>query len=211
MPSLIQSYKEQALINQAKKCYSNFLNVLNRMMAENEYVDYSPIFSTGDRTVEDVIKDIADYYNGAIMCTAAGKGCGEQYSVKLKNATNDGTGAVKKEGFGFPRILLVDGSSIYFRDVRSTCTPFTYTSPEKDENGFNTGGTITYTDIRCATVVIDVNGEKKGPNQYGADVHQIIVKPQKLEPNDTLYGSLKTIFLKNKLEYEKYSDNKRFD
>ena len=211
MPSLIQSFKEQVLINQAKKSYSNFLNVLNRMMAENEYVDYSPIFATSGRTVESVIKDIANYYNGARVCTAPGKGCGEQYYVKLGKATNDGTGFVKKEGFGFPRMLLVDGSSIYFRNIRSTCEPFTYTAPVKDENGFNTGETITATDTRCATVVIDVNGENKGPNQYGADVHQILVQPQKLEPQDGKYGALKTIFLKNKLEYEKYSDDKKFD
>ena len=211
LPSIIQSYKERALINQAKKSYSNFMNVLNRMMAENEYVDYSPIFSKAGRTAEDVIKDIADYYNGAIVCTASAKGCGRQYSVKLKNATNNGSGSISKESFGFPRILLVDGSSIYFRDVRQACEPWTYTVNVKDENGFNTGETQTITDTRCATVILDVNGEKKGPNQYGADVHQIVVKQQKLEPLEGNYGALKTIFLKNKLEYEKYSDNKKFD
>lgn len=211
MPSLIQRYQEQVLINQAKKSYSNFMNVLNRMMSDNGEVDYSSIFSYGNGTAEDVVNNIAKYYNGAKACATSGKGCGNMYNVKLGKPTNNGTGGIRKESFGFPRILLVDGSSIYFRNLRSTCTPYTYTSPEKDENGFNTGETVTLTDTRCATVVIDVNGEKKGPNQYGADVHQIVVQQQELWLQDGSFGALKTIFLKNKLEYEKYSDNKRFD
>ena len=211
MPSLIQRYKDQVLIAQSKKSYSNFMNVLNRMLADTGSVDYSSIFAYGDGKKEDVAKAIASYYNGAKVCESSGKGCGSTYIVKLAKPTNDGTGGVKKESFGFPRLLLVDGSSISFRDIRQTCEPWTYTSNVKDENGFNTGETETITDTRCATVVIDVNGANKGPNQYGADVHQIIVQPQKLQPSSGSYGALKTIFLKNKLDYERYSENKRFD
>ena len=48
MPSLIQRYKDQVLIAQSKKSYSNFMNVLNRMLADTGSVDYSSIFAYGD-------------------------------------------------------------------------------------------------------------------------------------------------------------------
>ena len=89
--------------------------------------------------------------------------------------------------------------------------PFTYSTNLKDENGFNTGETTTVTDARCATIIFDVNGENKGPNQYGADVHQVLVLSDKLSLPDGNFGSLKTILEKDKLRYQKYSDNMSFD
>ena len=63
----------------------------------------------------------------------------------------------------------------------------------------------------CSCALFDVNGEKKGPNQDGADVHQVLVLPEKLSFVDGNYGALKTIFEKDKLQYTKYSDSMTFD
>lgn len=210
MPSLISHFKERAIVTQAKKSYSGFLNVLNRMKADEDIVDYSGIFSTTETSLQK-IENIAKYYNGAKVCTTGAQGCGSSYLVKLASPRNNGSGSISREGIGFPRILLLDGSLIYFRDLRSSCEPYTYVTNVRDDKGFFTGETTSVVDKRCATVVFDVNGEKKGPNQYGADVHQVLVLPEKLSFGDANYGALKTIFEKDKLQYTKYSDSMTFD
>ena len=210
LPSLIASYQEKVIVVQAKKSYSGFLNTLNRMKADEDIVDYSGIFSTTETSLQK-IENIAKYYNGAKVCTTGAQGCGSSYLVKLASPRNNGSGSISREGIGFPRILLLDGSLIYFRDLRSSCEPFTYVTNVRDDKGFFTGETTSVVDKRCATVVFDVNGEKKGPNQYGADVHQVLVLPEKLSFGDANYGALKTIFEKDKLQYTKYSDSMTFD
>ena len=213
LPNLIQNYKDKVLINQAKKTYSNFSNVLNLMKADLEVTDYAGIFATGESNSQ-ICEKFAKYYNGAKACISAGGSCGKTYKVKLAKATNNGTGGVSMEPMGFPRLKLADGSFIYFRDLHrdsSGACGFQYTIQKKDEDGFYTGETKVINDSRCATLVIDVNGEEKGPNQYGADVHQILVQQTKLAPIDGSYGALKSIFLRNKLDYETYSENKTFE
>ena len=59
--------------------------------------------------------------------------------------------------------------------------------------------------------VYDVNGENKGPNQYGADVHQVMIYPKRLGMVEGAHGALKSILLQNKLNYKKYSDDMRFE
>ncbi len=210
LPSLIASYQEKVIVVQAKKSYSGFLNTLNRMKADEDIVDYSGIFSTTETSLQK-IENIAKYYNGAKVCTTGAQGCGSSYLVKLASPRNNGSGSISREGIGFPRILLLDGSLIYFRNLRSSCEPYTYVTNVRDDKGFFTGETTSVVDKRCATVVFDVNGEKKGPNQYGADVHQVLVFPEKLSFVDGNFGALKTIFEKDKLQYTKYSDSMTFD
>ena len=210
LPALIQNYKDKVLINQAKKSYSNFSNVLNLMKAQTEVTDYAGIFATGESSAQ-IAQNIAKYYNGSKVCLSAGSTCGSIYNVKLKTAVNNGSGGIATEGFGYPRINNADGSSIYVRDLSpSSCVRRTITVNQKDENGFFTGETAQATESRCATIVLDVNGQDKRPNQYGADVHQIVVFVDRISPNDNNFGSLRTIFLRNKLDYENYSDNKTF-
>lgn len=209
MPALVQYFKDMVLISQAKKSYTNFLNVIKRMEAENGCTNYADIFANGESAPK-IAKNIAEFYNGSQVCATKNQGCGNEYKVKIATPLNNGTGGIYLEDFGFPRINNVDGSSIYLRDIRDNCVPYTVTVNKKDENGFYTGETYTVTESRCATVIIDVNGEFKGPNQYGADVHQIIVLDKKLEPNDGNFGCLKSIFVNNKLNYKKYSDNTEF-
>lgn len=210
LPSLIQHFKDQAIIAQTKKSYSNFLNALNLMKTEEGGTDYTVIFGEHE-TSATIAQSLAKYYNGAKVCTNSNTGCGSNYSVKLAFARNNGSGGISKESVGFPRLILPDGSLLFLRDIRSGCEPYTYTSNVRDDKGFNTGEIETITDTRCATVVLDANGYNKGPNQYGADVHQIIINPAKISPSDEQYGALNSIFTYNKLKYEKYPDNKTFD
>ena len=151
MPSLISHFKERAIVTQAKKSYSGFLNVLNRMKADEDIVDYSGIFSTTETSLQK-IENIAKYYNGAKVCTTGAQGCGSSYLVKLASPRNNGSGSISREGIGFPRILLLDGSLIYFRDLRSSCEPYTYVTNVRDDKGFFTGETTSVVDKRCATV-----------------------------------------------------------
>lgn len=212
MPLLIQHFKDKVLITQVKKSYTNFLNVIERMKAENGTTDVADLFVTGEEA-EQIAKNIASFYNGSNVCSGANKGCGSSYKVKTSKPMNNGNGGITKEDFGFPRINIVDGSSIYLRDLRKNCDPMRYEYKNKDSNGFHTGTTSQVTDYRCATVVIDVNGEYKGPNQYGADVHQIIVYKNNLDikGSDSNYGSMKDVFVKNKLNYKNYPDNYKFN
>ena len=210
LPSLIQHFKDQAIVAQTKKSYSNFLNVLNLMKANEGGTDYATIFKENETPIS-ITQEFAQYYNGAKICTSQNSGCGSRYTAKLAFATNNGLGGIARETIGYPRLLLPDGSLIYLRDLRNGCEPYTYTAQIKDSNGFYTGETAVLTDTRCATVVIDANGSNKGPNQYGADIHQILIYPTNIGIRDNNFSALKSIFTNNKLRYEKYPDNKTFD
>ena len=48
-----------------------------------------------------------------------------------------------------------------------------------------------------------LNGEGKGPNQYGADLHQLIVNKDGITIPEGNYSALKSILLQNKLNYTK--------
>lgn len=52
MPALVQHFKDMVLISQAKKSYTNFLNVIKRMEAENECTNYADIFATGESAAQ---------------------------------------------------------------------------------------------------------------------------------------------------------------
>lgn len=210
LPSLLSNFRDKVIVNQAKKSYSNFQNVLNKMMADEGYTNYADIFNTDETQLQKVQK-FSRYYNSAKVCSVANQGCGKRYTVKLASPINNGNGGVSKEYFEFPRIVTTDGSAIYFRNIRQNCEPFTYQADIKDSNGFSTGEKQTITDTRCTTVIFDVNGENKGPNQYGADIHQVLILPKKLSVIEGAQGALNSILLQDKLKYQKYPDDMRFD
>jgi len=211
LPGLIGNYRERVIVTQAKKSYSNLSNVLNRLMAEEEYSDYTQVFSQ-DSTSLQILEAVSKYYNGAKVCTTAGKGCGDNYSVKLATPTNDGNGNVKKEIFSFPRLIANDGSTFWVSNFRNDCAETTRIGNVVDADGFNTGETFEWLDTRCGFFVVDVNGEDKGPNQYGADIHQVGIARNKILQNCKLtnYGCLAKVFATDKLNYKKYSDNNTF-
>lgn len=184
MPTLIQNYKERVIVVQAKKAYSNFTNVMNLMKFQVSADDFSGIFATGE-TADEIVKNIGNYYNGSTVCLDSTEDCGTSYDVKLAIDNN------RSEEFSYPRILNSDGSSIYFRNI--------------DEYSCSGSRPVAPTDGRCATIVLDVNGQHKGPNQYGADVHQIIVYVKNLIPchDSSNFGALDTILTDNKLNYKK--------
>lgn len=210
LPALIQYYQEQVIVSQAKKSYSSLLNAINLMKSEEGGTDYTLIFGTNE-TKEKMVESFAKYYKNAKVCTKSSQGCGNIYFVKLATPINDGKGSISKESFGYPRLLLSDGSLVQLRNLRPNCTPFTYTDNVKDDKGFDTGETKIIQDKRCATIILDVNGENKGPNQYGADVHQVLIYSDKITPNDSDYGALTNILKYNKLRYKKYPDSMTFD
>ena len=187
MPTLIQNYKEKVLIVQAKKVYSNFTNVMNLMKLQSSADDFSGIFATGE-TVDEIVQNIGKQYNGSTVCLDSTGDCGASYDIKhAKDNTNSSE-------FGYPRILNADGSSIYFKHIDE------YSCIKSSESSIGDG--------RCATIVFDVNGQYKGPNQYGADIHQVVVYLKKATPcgpnhNSEDYGALDIILSDNKLNYKK--------
>lgn len=209
LPMLNQKVRDLILVAQAKKSYSTFLDAMGRMQADSATPDYSYIFSTGE-TAYQIAQNIAKYYNSALVCSGAGKGCGDVYPVKLANLVRNGAGGAMTSNFGFPRIIAKDGSFIYLNNIRSDCSPFVYKKNVQDSDGWNTGETEDITDERCASVFIDVNGTKS-PNQFGADVHLIKVYQDIIEPSEGNYGCLKSIFLTGKLKYTNYDSNYKYE
>ena len=151
------------------------------MKADQGSLDYGGIFTTS-LSRDEKVQEIAKYYSGATVCTEPSEVCGTYYSIKMANGDNDGS------PLSFPRILLPDGSLVYFWIVGTSCEPYS-----------SAGHTFT----RCATVIFDVNGEGKGPNQYGADLHQLIVNKDGVTIPEGNYSALKSILLYNKLNYTK--------
>ena len=56
LPSLLSNFRDKVMVSQAKKSYSNFQNVLNKMMADEGYTDYAGIFNTDETQLQKVQK-----------------------------------------------------------------------------------------------------------------------------------------------------------
>ena len=213
MPGLIAKYNEMVMVNKLKRTYSEIANAIDLRKAELGTSDYAEQFNP-DLSAMEQLEGFTKYLNVIEKCSSASKGCGGTYKVMPKTRTNDGYGNVKITTVNSDRVILNDGTLIWFgkRSWKGNCET-TYARYEKDENGNYTnlvdGKPVPeyYTAQHCAEIFFDINGPYKGRNQFGYDCYSFAVAPQKLNQHSG-YGGLYDTMRTGKLEYEKYSAGK---
>ena len=217
LPSVIAKYQDKVLINQTKKTFAQFQNVLSLASVDNGTPGDNSLTFPKDVSSTIVTKNLAKYYNVAQVCTSASqKGCSKYY-YKILFATPQSNNAGEAVYSNFDtylnRLVTVDGAVFAISSNRTGCERIRYAGTEHNDAGeiiYNPDGTpktYEYYSAICANIQVDVNGAK-GPNQYGRDVFYLWVNANNLNYNTgTKLGgdSLKNIFSgKDELVYTKY-------
>ena len=149
LPSVIENYREKAIVAQLKKVYAT-LSVANEVMVMEHGTDYTcrlcqydlnsspPSFTDFKKNIE---KEFIKNLNIARECPPGGKSCFSTNAYGGINSNNYGL-IISNTSY-----LLQDGTAIQFN-------VFDNTSME---------------------IVADING-KKGPNKYGIDTFHFIIE-----------------------------------
>ena len=222
LPSVITKYQDKVLINNTKKAFAQFQNVLSLASVDNGTPGDNSLTFPKDVSSTTVTENLAKYYKGAQVCLSPNqKGCSKYYyniMYGVPQYNNNGE-AVYQSGSGY-KFVTIDGTIFTISSNHTGCDRTRYTGITTNNAGeiiYNSDGTpktYDYYSSICANIDVDVNGVK-GPNQYGRDVFHFWVYANKLDYNTGkgLGGdSLKNIFSgKDELVYTKYkvTDSKK--
>ena len=208
MPSLIAKYKEQVLVNQVKRTYSEMQNALRLYAAKNN-CDNIVCISDVKQTSAELADKLFAQFSGAQKCpgnyNSQRNVC---KSVGVKSSVPYYANGVTAVSDTFtPNFITASGAA--YRLLQYSACPTTFTQTKKDENGYdildenNKPVTITYTSNTCIIIYFDANGTNKGPNQFGADVYRFdLLYDGKLK--DT-YSMIKPVLTEGKLIYTPYN------
>ena len=202
------------MVNKLKRTYSEIANALELRKSELGTDSYAEQFDPNVYSGDEMLDGFTKYLNVVEKCSSKSnsQGCGGYYKIKPQNKTNDGFGNVKTQNIWGSRVILNDGTLIWFSQPGWTqnCET-TYPRYEKDENGNYTnvvdGKPVPeyYTAIQCAEIFFDINGPNKGRNQFGYDCFSFSVNPNKFDQH-TGYGGMYDTIRTGKLNYERYSE-----
>ena len=202
IPTIVTNYQSKMFATKLKHAHSLLLNTLNLYKSKNNCDNLLCLADTS-KTSAQVANELATVIDGAIICKTKGSKYCTPYSIKENRPTYKENGvyaaayAMSWQG----RMYLKNGLIISINQ-HDVCKK-TLTSPERDENGNETGGTVSYNVDRCAQITIDTNGQSL-PNQIGVDIMRydinsegkLICSHQDLLNNALLY---------DKVEYTPYN------
>ena len=208
LPALLANYREIVIVNQVKKSYSAFMQGIELAKGRTGAFDNLQIFDTS-KTSDEVLDILSKYFNVVSICHSSDhKGCGGEYNVKYFKPQNDGYGTNAAYKWAGSRMSLADGSSIKVNQFESCEND--RQAPDVDADGNYILGPDgkpqmqpAYKDYRCAIVTLDANG-KNGPNQYGADIHQLGIYPDSIKPVDGNVGDIVNILSTGKIRAQNY-------
>ncbi len=153
MPTLIQNYKKTVYVNQLKKAISTFEQGLHKMMADQEVDD-----------IKNISPAISDFPNGEYIqgddITEEQKIFLKKYFNILKFVKNHGV-VWNHDGVGFDYLNGGDNDDDpdYSFFILNDGTLF--------------GLDCSFDDGTACRLVIDVNGDQKGPNKLGRDIFEV--------------------------------------
>ncbi len=202
LPTIVANYKERVLVNQVKKTYSEFQNVLRLYMAKNECSDIM-CFYDANQTVEEHADRFFKMFEGAHLCSGQASYDTKKLcrSVGIKdNKTPYYLNGVTTPGDSFrPRVIAANGAA-YAISKEAQC-PGKYMQEIYDDDGFVIGQEERPFSS-CLHFYFDANGVHKGPNQYGADIYRFDLKytGELIEYHNYSRSAL----INNKLDYKPY-------
>ncbi len=217
LPALIQNYQDKELISRTKKVFAEINNVISLAQKDLGVIgDNSFLFNETDSDYV-VAKNLAKYFNGAIVCeNSAQNGCSKYYyDIKYSSIVLDENNSATTTSGQGAKIILPSGAILRIESIKTGCAPIEITTPATNEYGQPIknpdGSTVmkTFTRTNCAFIYFDVNGTKR-PNQFGRDNFVATVYRNKVTANYGGKASGSQSFLniltgKDKLEYTDYS------
>lgn len=168
IPTLIQNYKKQVLVNQLKKAMSEISQGLQLMMAEDEVTSLTQINGA---------VSYCSYHNRFETdwhCIPLGKRFlssfkGSRYVTNIQDIPNYKWKYLNEEKYEVPGIvsahILADGAMILWGEHWLGDVQMTESNAIKNGDGY------------VMVFTIDVNGFK-GPNQWGRDLYYFCVTPE---------------------------------
>ena len=202
MPTIVANYQSKMFATKLKHAHSLLQNALNLYKAKNNCDNLLCLADTS-KTSAQVANELATVVDGAIICkTRDSKYCAP-YSIKENSPTYKENGVYAAAyAMGWQGRMYLKNGLIISITQYDACKK-TLTTPERDENGNETGGTVSYDVDRCAQIAVDTNGQSL-PNQIGVDIMRydinsegkLICSHQDLLNNALLY---------DKVEYTRYN------
>ena len=167
IPNVINTTKKQEYVSSLKKTYSTLATVTNKIM-NDEGMPRGDIggWATSSTAEFDIYKKYLSYVkecNGVSGCYGQGA-----YAM-LNSSSSDSTWGNNQ----FPKLILADGTLLIFVHRSNGC------SESNGNFGYNDG---------CATIGVDINGEKP-PNIWGRDAFIFVIKEDGLHPAGCDFGS----------------------
>ena len=150
LPTLINSYNEHVTVTKVKKMYS-VLSQAHRMNKSQLEIPLGNTQATSDVAAKEIADIFIPYLKVAKDCGTNQKGC--LYDGDYKEFNGKGRASYEYGGSSAYRLLLNDGSSLWFRRIISL-----------ESRAF-----------------FDVNGAKP-PNRYGYDVFQFQITENEVIP-----------------------------
>ena len=202
LPTLVANYQLKMYATKLKHAHSLVQNTLNLYKVKNNCDNLLCLFDTS-KTSAQVANELATVLDGATVCKTRGVKYCATYSVK------ENSPLYKVNGVYAQAYAMIWDGRIYLKNgLILTVTQYdsckkTLSAPERDENGYETGDTITYKVDRCAQIAVDTNGENL-PNQIGVDIMRYDINSEgKLVclEQDLLNNAL----LYDKVEYTRYN------
>ena len=167
MPTVIQKYKEARTVSRLKQTYSILSQAFSRAVDDYGTPDnWNLVGYNTTEGSENLLAKLTPYMKTTKICKANEKGCTPDVSYLAL----DGKTSAGKLYNNKATAKLVNGSLI---------TPFIYSKTCQ-----NAWGTSTQMQNVCASIGVDINGDKK-PNQNGVDYFNFHVTKYGIVP----YGS----------------------
>jgi len=167
IPTLVQNYKERAIVTSLKKVYSTLSQAYNMAVAENGspqyWVEEATYVEDPDNPSKKKVSPAAAIHLSNIMSKylSIAKNCGSDDGCWYDGDVHkiDGTVLRKAERNDLAKVLLSDGTMLAFGGQVGTATK----------------------DGRLAWFLVDVNGAS-APNKYGYDIYEFALSGKGIYP-----------------------------
>lgn len=198
IPTIIANYKEKKLITLNKQAFSLVTQALNKIKADsNGFILTDVINPDGD--INEVAANLAEYFKTSEINHT-------RYYIKYMTAIENSEGKNSTSYMYSPNLRLTNGMIIGINltpgcYTEYTCNKFNNDGSVQEDNDGNPINNICK-EFKCATLFVDVNGEKK-PNQLGKDAFIITITKNEYSPACSIFGGC----IEDIIKYNKLPDN----
>ncbi|MCD8024481.1 MAG: type II secretion system GspH family protein, partial [Candidatus Gastranaerophilales bacterium] len=151
IPSVLNHYREQEVVSKVKKFYSTFSSAIQLAIYENGTIDtWDLAIAATSSSAEKFADYIRPYLKIMTDCgTDTDNKCMDDTMYKKLNGEDRAAYGISQNLY---RMILADGSTIFFRTISNGCT-----------------GTTSGIENACVVLYFDINGMQP-PNQFARDL-----------------------------------------